>query len=165
LIYYEAMARGAAGDTRAVEGACSAALQQFGDTRNPDRAHWLAALCVLTPALDVADRARVRDLAGIAADLEPDLERFVTVHATAVLRANDPLRATAAMEAVVNRPGARERNPETLLVYALAQRAIGRSAAARQNVTAFDRAQSRPFMSWHRRLEAEHWLRELRLPR
>ena len=162
LIYYEALARSAGGDTGAVEAGCRAALQRFGQTRNPDRAHWLAALCVLARALDDASRTRVRDLAGIAADLEPELERFVSVHAAALLRANDPLRATAAIEAVLERPVVAERTPDTLLVYALAQRARGRSAAASQSIAAFERAPSRPFMSWYRRLEAETRLLELR---
>jgi hypothetical protein len=39
LIYYEALARAAGGDPGAIETACARALQEFGATRNPDRAH------------------------------------------------------------------------------------------------------------------------------
>jgi hypothetical protein len=161
LMYYESRARAAAGDARANESGCRAALQTFGDTRNPDRAHWLAALCVLTPALDEATQRRVRDLAAIAAELEPELERFVVVHATALLRANEPLRAVSAMEVLVDRSAVAERTPEARLVYALAQQRAGRFAAARQNIVTFEREPARATLPWHRRLEAEHWLLEL----
>jgi serine/threonine protein kinase/WD40 repeat protein len=163
LMYYAALARAAGGNAGAIQTECAAALQKFGATRNPDRAHWLAALCVLAAVPDDATRARVRDLARLAADVEPDLERFVSVHATALLRAKDPSRAAAVLEDVVNRPVAGERSPETLLVYALAQRALGRFRDSTATMARFDSSPLRATMPWHRRFEAEMWLGELRL--
>jgi hypothetical protein len=163
LMYYAALARAAGGNPGAIESECAAGLQKFGATRNPDRAHWLAGLCVLAAVPDDATRARVRDLAQLAADVEPDLERFVSVHATALLRARDPSRAAAMLEDVMNRPVAGERGPETLLVYALAQRALGRFRDATASTARFDSSPLRPTMPWHRRFEAETWLRELRV--
>jgi tetratricopeptide (TPR) repeat protein len=163
LMYYEALARAAGGAADAIETGCAAALRKAGATRNPDRAHWLAALCTLANGPDAATRARVRDLARLAADLEPDLERFVSVHAMALLRANDPSRAAAVLEEAASRPVAGERGPETALVYALAQRELGRFKASTHSAAQFDSSPLRPAMAWHRRFEAETWRRELRV--
>jgi hypothetical protein len=162
LMYYAALARAAGGVADAVQTGCAAALQKSGATRNPDRAHWLSALCTLAPLPDDATRARVRDLARLAADLEPDLERFVSVHAMALLRAKDAARAAAVLDEVANRPVAGERGPETALVHALAQRELGRLKASAESAARFDSSPLRSSMLWHRRFEAETWQRELR---
>ncbi len=162
LIYYEALARAGGGDTRAIDNACGAALQKFGATGNPDRAHWLAGLCVLAAASDDGTRARVRDLAQLAADIEPDLERFVTVYAMGILRANDPSRAAALIEQVLKRPVAGQRGAEALLVYALTQQALRQMNAVSQTLARYEASPLRPTVPWHRRFEAETWLRELR---
>ena len=161
LIYYEALARAGGGDAGAIDAACTAALHKLGATRNPDRAHWLAGLCALAAAPDDVTSARVRDLAQLAADIEPDLERFVTVYAMSLLRANDPSRAAALIEQVLKRPVAGQRGAESLLVYALAQRALRQMNAFSQTLARYEASPLRPTMPWHRRLEAETWLREL----
>jgi hypothetical protein len=165
LIYYEALARAAGGDSPAIDGACRAGLQKFGSTRNPDRAHWLASLCVLTAMPADTIRASVRELARIAADVEPDLEHFVTVHAAALLRADDAAHAAALLDDVLTRPVVRDRSAETLLVYALAQRTLGQQSAARQALARFDASPLRATMPWHRRFEAQIWQRALRTPK
>jgi WD40 repeat protein len=162
LIYYEALARAGGGDAGAIDAACTAALQKFGATRNPDRAHWLAGLCALATGQDDGRSARVRDLAQIAAAIEPDLERFVTVYATALLRANDPSRAAAVIEQVLKRPVAGPRGAETLLVYALIQRGLRHSNASSRTLARYEASPLRATMPWHRRLEAETWLRAFR---
>jgi WD40 repeat protein/serine/threonine protein kinase len=161
LIYYEALARAAGGDATAIDGACRAGLQKFGTTRNPDRAHWLASLCVLAAVPADSTRASVRDLARIAADVEPDLERFVTVHAAALLRAYDASRATAILDELLKRPAVRDRGAETLLVSAVAQRTLGQHSAATEMLARFDASPLRSTMAWYRRFEADIWRREL----
>jgi hypothetical protein len=161
LVYYDALARASGGDTTAIDRSCTAALQQLGQTRNPDRAHWLAALCVLAEALDESATARTRDLAGIAAELEPDLERFVAVFAAAQLRAGDGARAAALLQEILDRPAVRERSAETWLVHALAQRAAGDSRAAMASLGRFQASPLGATMPWHRRYEANVWQRFL----
>jgi hypothetical protein len=121
----------------------------------------LASLCVLAAATDDAARARVGGLARIAADLEPDLERFVSVYAAALLRAKEWSRAAAVFEDTLKRPAVRDRGAETLLVLALAQRTLGQAGASVRTLARFDRSPLRAAMSWHRRFEAETWRREL----
>jgi hypothetical protein len=111
---------------------------------------------------DDATRARVRDLARLAADIEPDLERFVTVYAMGLLRANEPSRAAELIEEVLSRPVAGQRGAETLLVYALAQRAVHQVNASSQTLARYEASPLRSAMPWHRRFEADAWLRELK---
>ncbi len=165
LVYYKALASAAGGEASAIDSACADALQKHGATQNPDRAHWLASLCVLAAATDVAARARVGGLARIAADLEPDLERFVSVYGAALLRAKESSRAAAVLEDVLKRQAIRDRGAETLLVLALAQRTLGQVSASARTLGRFDSSPLRAAMPLHRRLEAETWRRELNPPR
>jgi WD40 repeat protein len=162
LIYYEALALAAGGDAGAIDRGCRGSLQKFGATRNPDRAHWLASLCVLGDAADSTATARVRELSRIAADLEPDIERFATVHATALIQDHQPSSAAALLDKVLELPALRDRGAHTLLVYALAQRTLGQNRAASESLARFETSPLRSTMPWHRRFEAETWLRQLK---
>jgi WD40 repeat protein len=160
LIYYEALARAADGDTRAIESECRTSLQTLGATRNPDRAHWLANLCVLADEPDHDSKTRIRELARLAADLEPDIDRFLKIHAMALVRTGESSRAAALLVEAMNRPTVRERAAETLLVYALAQRALGQVKASSQTRILFNNSPLRSAMLWHQRVEAGELLRE-----
>jgi hypothetical protein len=164
-MYYKALASAAGGESSAIDSACADALQKHGATQNPDRAHWLASLCVLAAATDDAARARVGGLARIAADLEPDLERFVSVYAATLLRAKESSRAAAVLEEVLKRPAVRDRGAETLLVLSLAQRTLGQVSASARTLGRFDSSPLRAAMPWYRRFEADTWRRELNPPR
>ena len=159
LIYYESLARAAGGDVSAVGTACAAALKQFGTTRSPDRAHWLARLCVLSTTLDDATNILVRDLARIAADLEPDIGRHVAVYAGALVRAKDAALAEKLLAELLARPRVREREEQTQLILALAQRQLGRTRESATSVSQYENAISRVSAPWHRRLEADIWRR------
>ena len=139
LIYYDALTRAAAGDESAIDTSCRAALQQFSATRNPDRAHWLARLCVLAPTLDDATIIRVRDLARIAADVEPDMGRHVNVYAAALVRANDPAQAEKLLVDLLTRPGIREPD-EAQLLLAWAQRQLGRTRESGRTLSRYEDA-------------------------
>jgi tetratricopeptide (TPR) repeat protein len=165
LAYYKALASAAGGEASAIDSACADALQKHGATQNPDRAHWLASLCVLAGTTDDATRARVGGLARLAAELEPDLERFVSVYAGALLRAEEPSRAAALLEEVLQRPLVTDRGAETLLVLSVAQRRLGEVSASARTLERFDNSPLRAAMPWHRRFEAEIWRRELNTPR
>jgi hypothetical protein len=157
LVYYEALARTGGGDGAAIDTACIEAIQKFGATRNPDRAHWLARLCVLSTTLDDATRSRVRDLARLAADLEPDIGRFVGVYAAALVRAGDPAAAERLLVELLARPRVREREEETQLILAWAQRQLGRTRDYDRTLSRYADAAARVFVPWHRRLEADRW--------
>ena len=160
LAYYEAVARAAGGDADAIDRACASGLQKFGATRNPDRAHWLASLCVLA-SLPTEARGQIRELARLAAELEPDLERFVAVYATSLVQAGDSARATSLLDDLFKRPAVSERGAESLLVQGLAHRSSGRAAVAAA-IAQFDKSPLRSTMSWYRRFEADMWLRQMR---
>jgi Tfp pilus assembly protein PilF len=165
LSYYKALASAAGGEASAIDNACANALQKHGATQNPDRAHWLASLCVLAGATDDATRARVARLARLASELEPDLERFVSVYAGALLRAEEPSRAAALLEEVLERPVVTDRGAGTLLLLSLAQRTLGQLSASARTLGRFDSSPLRAAMPWHQRFEAELWHRELNPPR
>jgi hypothetical protein len=160
-IYYEALARASGGDATAIDRSCAESLRRFGETRNPDRAHWVAALCVLAGTLDRRAVGQLRELARVAAELEPDIERFVTVFAAAQLRAGDSAAAVALLREVLDRRAVRERGAETALVYALAQRASGDARGAAASSARFHASPLRVAMPWYRRFEARHWQRLL----
>jgi eukaryotic-like serine/threonine-protein kinase len=162
LIYYEALARAAGGEASAIDTACAAALQRFRATRNPDRAHWLARLCVLSATLDEPTGIEVRELARIAADIEPDIWRHVAVHAAALVRANDPAAAEKLLAELVARPRVREREEETQLVLALAQRRLGRVRESDATVSRYEEVVSGVSTLWYRRLEADRWRRRIK---
>ena len=143
----------------AVDDACAAALQTFGTTRNPDRAHWLARLCVLSTTLDDATNIQVRDLARMAADMEPDIGRHVAVYAAALVRANDPALAEKLLAELLARPQVREREEQTQLILALAQRQLGRTRESGRTLSRYEDATARLTLPWHRRIEADIWLR------
>ena len=110
LIYLETLTRAAGGDGSAVDTGCADAMRQFGNTRNPDRAYWLARLCVLSTTLDDAARIRVRDLARLPSELEPEVGRHVGVHAAALIGAGDASSAEKASRRTVRAgTGARTR--------------------------------------------------------
>jgi serine/threonine protein kinase/WD40 repeat protein len=153
VAYHEAVARAGGGDESAFDQACTAALQKFGATRNPDRAHWLARLCVLAPTLDQTATARVRDLARIAADIEGDIGRHLSVYAAALIRANEPAVAEKLLLDLLARPRVREREEESELILAAAQRRLGRVRDAQATLLRFDAAGHRS-SPWYRRVEA-----------
>ncbi len=162
LHYYAALARFAAGDRQAIATGCTEALRTVGATRNPDRAHWLASICVLTDMADTARQTQVVALARIAADIEPDSERFVMVHAAALIRASQPDRAEAILSELLRRNGRTfDLREEKVLALALAQKALGRSGAAAGTRAQFEATPATPSLPWHRRLEIDLWRREL----
>jgi len=103
LAYYEAVARAAGGDADAIDRACASGLQKFGATRNPDRAHWLASLCVLA-SLPTEARGQIRELARLAAELEPDLERFRVWRTDRVVAQPSPRRSRNSTRVHCDRP-------------------------------------------------------------
>ena len=156
LMFYEALARLAGGVTTAVDESCQAAMQQFSTTRNPDRAHWLARLCVLATTLDGATMVRVRDLARIAADIEPDIGRHVNVYAAALMRANDPAQAERLLLELRARPRVLE--PEAAALFlATAQRLLGRIGESTATLPNAREAAARFAIPWYRRVEAGTW--------
>ncbi len=165
LIYYEALTRAAVGEGSAIDTACAAGMQKFSATRNPDRAHWLARLCVLSTTLDDATASMVRDLARIAADVEPEIGRHINVYAAALVRANDPALAEKSLVDLMALPGVREREEETQLILALAQRQLGRTRESATTASQYEDAISRGSTSWHRRIEADMWRRGIKGPR
>jgi predicted Zn-dependent protease len=160
LRYYRAMARRGGGDADAVHRECAAALAESGGTRNPDRAHWLARLCVLDDRLDTQTAARVVDLSGPASDLEPDMQVFGVVHAEALLRTGRHDAAIALLNAVLARATDPSEWAEATALIALARGRLITAADRR----AVDRAAAAPAVAqlpWHRRLEVSLWREEL----
>ncbi len=160
LLYLETLTRAAGGEESAIDTACADAMRQFGNTRNPDRAHWLAKLCVLSTTLDDAARIRVHDLARMPAELEPDLGRHVGVHAAALIGAGDASSAEKLLVELFARDRVRERYDEMQLILAWAQRQLNRTAASAATVSRYD-AVARTSVPWHRRYEAEAWRRRI----
>ncbi len=158
LIYDEALARAAGGEQSAIDEACAAALQTFGTTRNPDRAHWVARLCVLSSTLDDTGKARVRDLAQMVVDIEGDIGRHVGIYAAALVRANDFAQAEKLLLALMAPPQFREREEEAQLILAYAQRQLGRTRDSQATLARYQ-ASASIFMRWERRIEAETWRR------
>jgi serine/threonine protein kinase/WD40 repeat protein len=160
LRYYRAMARYGGGDVDAVRSECAAVLAESGTTRNPDRAHWIARLCVLDGGLETQTAARVVDLSGPAADLEPDMQVFGMVHAEALLRSGQREAAIMSMNAVLARTTDPSGWAEAPALVALAR---GGPVTVADRL-AVNRAAAAPAVaqsSWHRRLEVSLWREEL----
>jgi predicted Zn-dependent protease len=159
LRFYRALARRAGGDLDALRRECAAGLAEHGTTRNPDRAHWLARLCVLDDRLDAQAATRIADLARLASDLEAGTDAFGMVHAQALLRAGQREAAIASMNTVLSRTTLPAGWAEAPALVALAR---GRAVTPADRV-AVDRAAAAPAVAelpWYRRLEASLWREE-----
>jgi hypothetical protein len=158
LHYYAALAGRAGGDVDALTTRCAEAMRTAGSTRNPDRAHWLAALCVLDPTENVEGKHRTVELARLAAEIEGDSERFTMVHAAALVRAGQPDRAEAILTELLKRKGRTfDRRDEKLLVLALAQHALGHTGASATTRAQFESQPAAAPLPWHRRVEVDRW--------
>ena len=160
LLYFRALARYGSGDRDAIRDGCASALATHGRTKNPDRAHWLARLCV-HGARD-GDPAAVAHLARLASDIEPDIEVFGVVHAGALLRMGEYQHSLAILKQAAG--GSRGLTPWPGPPAALI---LGRAGHGTGSPTkpVEDTAAAVPALPWYARIELDLWVEALTVRR